>query len=97
MKTKVTRRRRAAAELAANLVARNVLEGLRLLDWEKWKTRYASNPKNLEKVVGILARLSREALARERFREELRLEEAPEAKRAPTRREVSDVTGIRLP
>ena len=90
------KRRRAAAELAVNLVARNVLQGLRLLDWEKWKTRYASNPKNLEKVVGILARLSREALARERFREELQADEAAKAKRPPTRREVAELTGMEL-
>lgn len=95
MKSK-TKRRRNAAELAVNLVARNLLEGLRVVDWEKWKRRYVKNPKNLEKVVGILARLSREALARERFREELRAEDATKAKRAPTRREVSEITGMEL-
>ena len=96
MKNRTTKRRRAAAELAVNLVAKNVLQGLRLLDWEKWKTRYVKNPKNLEKVVGILARLSREALARERFREELLAEDAAKTKRPPTRREVSDMTGMEL-
>lgn len=95
MKGKATRRR-TAAELAVNLVSRNLLQGLRRLDWERWKKNYASNPKNLEKVVGILARLSREALARERFREELRAEDRAKAKRAPTRREVAELTGMEL-
>jgi hypothetical protein len=93
MKTK-TSRRRHAAEVAVNLVARNLLQGLRQLDWEKWKKSYAKNPKNLEKVVGILARLSREVLARERFREELRAEY--EDKRPPKKAELSDLTGVRL-
>jgi hypothetical protein len=90
MKSK-SNRRRSAAEVAVNLVARNLLQGLRKLDWEKWKKNYASNPNNLEKVVGILGRLSREALAREKFREELRAEQAQRDKRAPTIEEIEDV------
>jgi hypothetical protein len=93
MKSKA-KRRRTAADVAVNLVARNVLRGLRMLDWEKWKTEYVSKPDNLEKVVAILARLSREALLRERFREELRAQQS--GKRPPTRQDLTELTGVNL-
>jgi hypothetical protein len=93
MKSKV-KRRRAAAEIAVNLVARNVLQGLRKLNWASWQKNYASKAKNLDKVIVMLTRLSREALLREKFREEMRTPTG--GKRIPTRRDLTDITGVNL-
>lgn len=71
-------------DAALALASENVCESLLDFDWPSWKQQLKGDSASLKDLISVLARLSREVLAREKYREELAAQAAENAKRPPT-------------
>ena len=78
-------------DAALALISENMFEALLEFDWVKWRAELADDRAYLKELISLLARLSREVLAREKFREDLRAQQAQKEKRAPTLDEIEEV------
>jgi hypothetical protein len=77
-------------DAALALAAENVCESLLEFDWAAWRAQLKDDTASLKDLISVLARLSREVLAREKYREELAAEQAEKSRRAPTTQEINE-------
>ncbi|HKQ38273.1 MAG TPA: hypothetical protein VJ063_09360 [Verrucomicrobiae bacterium] len=71
-------------DAALALASENICQSLLDFDWTKWKQQLKGDSASLKDLIAVLARLSRELLAREKYREELAAQRSDKAKRPPT-------------
>lgn len=76
-------------DAALALASENVCESLLDFDWASWKQQLKGDSASLKDLITVLARLSREVLAREKYREELAAQQTDKVKRAPTLAEIA--------
>src|SRR5688500_7218994 len=85
MNTKPQTKSHTSSDLdaALALASENVCESLLDFDWAAWKQQLKGDSTSLKDLISVLARLSREVLAREKYRDEL-AQQTEKPKRAPT-------------
>jgi hypothetical protein len=71
-------------DAALALASENVCESLLDFDWASWKQQLKGDTASLKDLISVLARLSREVLAREKYRDDLAASQTEQDKRAPT-------------
>ena len=75
-------------DAALALASENICESLLDFDWPSWKQQIKGDSASLKDLITVLARLSREVLVREKYRDELAAEQSAKASRAPTLAEI---------
>jgi hypothetical protein len=75
-------------DAALALAAENICESLLEFDWAAWRAQLKDDTASLKDLISVLARLSREVLAREKYREELAAEQAQKETRPPTPQDI---------
>ena len=81
-------------DAALALASENICQSLLDFDWSAWKQQLKGDSASLKDLIAVLARLSRELLAREKYREELAAQQSDKAKRAPTLAEIKHTENI---
>ncbi len=77
-------------DAALALASENICQCLLEFDWTGWKEKLKGDSASLKDLIAVLARLSRELLAREKYREELAAEHAEKASRAPATADINN-------